>query len=234
MSKGSATVESRMEVARGFEDEAVAAERAFAIRVAYDGIPEAFLSVLAEDSVICGEGPESGRPAYEALPKDYPGRLLWEPRAVAASPDGTLAFTAGPYRSLDVRGREKGRGVYFSVWRRNLDSGLLELVLDFGAKGAAFPGLDAGLKRLQVPEPAAGGEALKKWVETGQVPTLEGALRLGDPSSPLKPLGFFQSQDRSLGALWGARTRSDGSLGGFVILLGLSDPQPIPLACICA
>jgi hypothetical protein len=233
------TRESRQEARREFEDETVAAERAFAIRVAYDGIPAAFLAVLAEDSIISGAGPEPGRSAYRALPKDHPGRLLWEPTVVAASADGTLACTAGPYRLLDPGGQDPCTGVYLSVWRRNAGSGQLELVLDFGSKGAVLPESAAGLQRLQVPEPVGGAGAmvrsLQQWVEETQCPSAEGALWLGDSSGgPSRPSGFQQAQDGGLGVLWGARSRPDGSPGGFAIVFGPGDPQPVPLVCIHA
>ena len=237
MSARNTTLESRLEACQGFEDEAVAAERAFAIRAAYDGIPAAFLAVLAEDSIICGPGPEPGRPAYKALPKDHPGRLLWEPAIVAASGDGTLAFTAGPYRLLDNTGQETSAGAYLSVWRRNAASGQLELVLDFGAKRAEFPELGMVLKRLSVPGCADGTGATEQFlcacVDKNHCPPLQGALCLGRFSSEavLKPSGLFCSRDGGLGVLWGSRGRSAGA---FALIFGAGHPEPVPLAAIHA
>lgn len=214
-----------------FEDEAVSAERSFAIRAAYDGIRAAFLSVLAEDSLILGDGPEPGRAAYEALPSDYPGRLLWEPAVVAASTDGTLACTSGPYRMLDGAGQEKSTGIYLSVWRRHPGSGLLELVLDFGAKGAEFPEGD-GLRRL-----AAGPsthrapglrDALAACLHGGRWPRAEGALVLGVAEDGLRaiPSGFHVSEDGELGVLWGPRRRSDGTHGVTAALVAPGSAEP--------
>ena len=70
--EGNPRFEAQMALSRCYEDEAVAAERAFARRAAFEGIPAAFLSVLAEDSVICGDGPEPERAVFQALPKDQP------------------------------------------------------------------------------------------------------------------------------------------------------------------
>lgn len=206
------------------EDEAVSAERSFAIRAAYDGIRAAFLSVLAEDSLVLGDGPEPGRAAYEALPRDYPGRLLWEPAVVAASTDGTLACTSGPYRMLDGTGQEKSTGVYFSVWRRHAGSGQLELVLDFGAKGAAFPEGE-GLRRLPADAAIDGAPVLRDLLATclreGRWPKAEGALVLGAAGAgiPAAPTGFHASGDGELGVLWGPRRRPDGTTGVTAVLV---------------
>lgn len=220
------------------EDEAVSAERSFAIRAAYDGIRAAFLSVLAEDSLILGDGPEPGRAAYEALPRDHAGRLLWEPAVVAASADGTLAFTSGPYRYFDGTGQEKSTGVYFSVWRRHAGSGQLELVLDFGAKGAVFPG-DGTLRRLDADAPE-GAPSLKVFLQgclaEGNWPSAEGALCLGEDSGRRgeRPQGLLVSEDGELGVLWGIRTRADGTRGATTVVLRAGLPEPQALAWINA
>jgi len=223
-----------------FEDEAVSAERSFAIRAAYDGIRAAFLAVLAEDALILGEGPEPGRSAYEALPKDFPGRLMWDPAVVAASADGTLAFTSGPYRFLDHAGQEKSRGVYFSVWRRHLESGHLELVLDFGAKGAEFPALDGELRRL-TGTPDSGGRSdlaafLGACLKEGRWPKPEGALLLGADLGETgdRPTGLHASRDGELGVLWGSRRRADGSTGATTVVVRSGHPEPVALAWINA
>jgi hypothetical protein len=85
-------------------------ERASAIRVAYVGIRDGFLSILADDAVICGEGLIPGRAFYEAIPKEQPGHLMWEPTLALASSDGTLVVTSGPYRLMDGAGLEKSSG----------------------------------------------------------------------------------------------------------------------------
>lgn len=216
-----------------FEDEVLAAERAFSIRMAYDGIPVTFLSVLAEDAIVCGEGPVSGRAYYEALPKDHPGRLAWEPVLAVASLDGTLAFTLGPYRRLDGTGVEKGTGVYVSVWRRHPESGRPELVLDFGYRGTALKERDLrSVGRAWTFE--GKGEVkslLHGYLESGHLPSIAGAFCIGawPDGSDLKPMGAFHSQDGTLGVLWGARTRTDGSRGAFAFLLASGDPEPKPL-----
>ncbi|HWQ07545.1 MAG TPA: hypothetical protein VN436_00480 [Holophaga sp.] len=225
---------SRTGAGRGQDDEVLAADRAFAIRMAYDGIRSAFLSVLAQDAVVLGQGPVPGRAHYEALPADDGGRLLWEPVCSATSPDGTLACTAGPYRLLDGAGAERACGVYLSVWRRVQGSGVFELVLDLGAKDAVLP--PEGL-----PFPAPAGAAcdlaphLAEWLRTGQVPPLEGAVVLGGPvdMGDLRPGGDFHSQDGSLGVLWGSRRRDDGSEGAFALLLAAAG-CPSPVVVICA
>jgi len=214
-----------------FEDEALSAERAFADHTAREGIRAAFLAVLAEDAMVLGEGPEPGRSVYEAFPAAFPGRLQWEPAVVGAAPDGTLAFTSGPYRLLEPSGAEKSTGVYFSVWRRREGSGGLELVLDFGARGAAFPDHPAEPIRLRVPEP--GGTLALSLV---RCPSLAGALRLGEPppTASLQPLGCHRSADGRLAALWGARARSDGTPGAFIVMVAGGVTGPVVLAAMNA
>jgi hypothetical protein len=223
-----------------YEDEVASAERSFAVRAAYDGIRAAFLSVLAEDSLILGDGLEPGRPAYEALPSDFRGRLMWEPAAVAASADGTLAFTTGPYRLLDRTGQEKGAGVYFSVWRRHATSGHLELLLDVGAKGAVFPDQGDEPRRLSVgpiPEEALPLEDyLHTCLQEGRWPRSTGTLLLGETDTGLAspPSGLHLSQDGELGVLWGGRLRPDGQSGATTAVVRAGFPEPSTLAWINA
>jgi hypothetical protein len=231
--EGQARVESQEALCGTFEDEALAAERAFAARVAREGIRAAFLAVLAEDSRVLGEGgPEPGRPAYEALSEDFPGLLQWEPALVGTARDGTLAFTAGPYRLLDPAGHERSTGVYFSVWRRQVISGVLELVLDFGSKGSTFAGDTEAPSRLRTSAAPAEAATLEQFLRLclarGYCPPLATALRLGDPppDSPPRPLGYHLSKDGTLGVLWGATLRLDGSTGAFGIVLGCGPQGP--------
>lgn len=225
-----------LEARRRFEDEALAAERACAIRAAYDGVRTALLSVLAEDSVLGGAGLEPGRAAYEALPQDYQERLLWEPTTVAASADGTLAFTAGPYRMLDGIGNEKGAGVYLSVWRRHKGSGHFELVLDFSAEHTEFPMLEDTPRRLCPSAERAGAMEpfLAAFVREGSFPPAGQMLRLGEATwgGHQGPAGFLVSEDGELGVLWGTRARAHGSLGAYAIVLGPGGQEPISLASI--
>lgn len=221
-----------------FQDEALAVERAFAIRVAYDGTRSAFLSVLAEDSVVCGNGPERGRAVYEAMPQDHPGSLIWEISSNVVASDGTLACMTGPYRQLDAAGAKLGAGAYFSVWRRSSGSGRLQLVLDFWSRGAVSPGGDLGrMHQVGEGKPAFGMKPfLQSCVQDGRLPSTAGALAIGPEAGVdgLKPEGIFHSRDGELGVLWGPRARTDGTLGAFALLLGSGDPGPRPLLFINA
>jgi hypothetical protein len=226
----------RLEARQGFEEEVMAAERFFAIRAAYDGIRTAFLSVLSEDSVIDGPGPRPGRSTFQALPSDHQARLLWEPVRVAASIDGTLAFTTGPYRRLDGEGRETSVGVYISVWRRHSLSGHYELVIDFGAEGAEFPE-DTGSLSRSLPSEAGTAKlesCLAACLEDRRCPDIGSALCLGIPGGDRTPAGFHLSEDRSLGVLWGSRSLPGGSLGVFVQALAADEGEPVSLAYLGA
>ncbi|HNX30946.1 MAG TPA: hypothetical protein PKM35_05025 [Holophaga sp.] len=230
--------ESRIDSGSGFREEALAVERAFAIRVAYDGIRSAFLSALAADSVICEEGPVPGRAAYEALPVDHQGTVIWEISMDAVAGDGTLACMAGPYRQLDGAGAEIATGAYFSAWKRGSSRGRFELALDFWSRGAASPAGD--LPWIRQEDAGSAGRAMKPFLQAclkeGRTPPVAGALRIGPavPEDGLAPGGFFQSGSGELGVLWGSRLRNDGSRGAFALLLASGEPQPRPLLFIGA
>jgi hypothetical protein len=184
--------------------------------------------------MVLGEGPEPGRAAYEALPRDYAGQLLWEPKMVAAAADGTLACSSGPYRFLDGAGHETSTGVYFSVWRRSRVLGCLELVLDFGSRGSSFPESGPELSRLRAEKDSGAVRAfLEQCVRSGWCPATEGALYLGDPALETSriPLGFLYSSAGDLGALWG---RIDGTAGAFIAVFGWGSSGPVPLVFINA
>jgi ketosteroid isomerase-like protein len=99
--------------------ELVLAERAFARASVENGMREAFLSYLAEDSVIFRPGPVAGRSWFEQRPS-VQGTLSWQPLFADLSRSGELGFTTGPWQ-FTPEGGEPAFGHYVSIWKRQAD-----------------------------------------------------------------------------------------------------------------
>ncbi len=110
-------------------------ERAFSRLSEEKGIREAFLSYLAEDSIVFLPRPVPGRKAYEEAPVDSPTRLTWEPAYAEVSPAGDLGYTTGPYqaRTRDNPAAPPRFGHYVSLWQRQ-PNGIWKVVLDIGIR----------------------------------------------------------------------------------------------------
>lgn len=108
----------------------VKAERLFAATAKEKGIAAAFRIFSAHDALVFTPDPKPGKALIDAAP-DRPGSLVWWPvyAGVAASDD--LAFTTGPF--VAVNGDKRGRGQYFTVWRKQED-GSWRWVLDHGPR----------------------------------------------------------------------------------------------------
>ena len=111
------------------------AERAFSKLSEEKGIKEAFLTYLADDSIVFRPKPVSGRKAYEAAPDDSPVLLTWEPAYAEVAPDGDLGYTTGPYQVKDKNkpGDPARYGHYVSLWQKQ-PSGLWKVVFDAGIR----------------------------------------------------------------------------------------------------
>jgi len=121
-------------------DDALAADTAFAARAGEIGYHDAFVEYLAPDAVLFR--PEAVR-GQDWLAANEPaaGQLEWTPSAAAASCNGRLAVTSGPWRYSNDAGGEPVAGHYLSVWRL-MDDGRWLAVLDHGIDhaGAVQPG----------------------------------------------------------------------------------------------
>jgi ketosteroid isomerase-like protein len=111
------------------------AERAFSRLSEEKGIKEAFLTYLADDSIVFRPKPIPGRKAYEATPDDSPVLLTWEPAYAEVAPDGDLGYTTGPYQLNDKNkpGDPARYGHYVSLWQKQ-PSGLWKVVVDVGIR----------------------------------------------------------------------------------------------------
>jgi ketosteroid isomerase-like protein len=126
-------------IAGDFED-LVAAERAFAADASARDTRSAFLEALADDGLLFGPGPTSGKRLWQER-KASQDRLEWAPELAEIAASGDLGYTSGPWR-LTPAGAEKpvAFGHYFTVWRKDAD-GKWKAVIDHGVghKEVPFP-----------------------------------------------------------------------------------------------
>ncbi|OGD35951.1 MAG: hypothetical protein A2V45_16510 [Candidatus Aminicenantes bacterium RBG_19FT_COMBO_58_17] len=113
----------------------IEAERAFSRLSEEKGIKEAFLTYLADDSIVFRPRPVPGRKAYEVVPDDSPVLLTWEPAYAEIALDGDLGYTTGPYQLKDKSkpGGPARYGHYVSLWQKQ-PGGLWKVVLDVGIR----------------------------------------------------------------------------------------------------
>lgn len=114
----------------------IAAEIAFASRLAETDQRTAFLEVLARDAVVFEPGLVDAREWYESH-ASRPMQLSWSPAMARVSAAGDLGFTTGPYRARAVGSeRTVSEGYYLSVWRRER-GGPWQLLTDLGVQTGA-------------------------------------------------------------------------------------------------
>jgi len=118
----------------------VEAERAFSRLSGEKGIKEAFLTYLADDSIVFRPKPVAGRKVYEAAADDSPALLTWDPAYAEVAVAGDLGYTTGPYelRDRSKPGDPARYGHYVSLWQKQ-PSGLWRVVVDAGI-GHPHPG----------------------------------------------------------------------------------------------
>ena len=111
----------------------IEAERSFSRLSEEKGIKEAFLTYLADDSIVFRPKPVPGRKVYEAAADDSPALLTWEPAYAEVASDGDLGYTTGPYEFKDKSkpGDPARYGHYVSLWQKQ-PSGLWKVVVDVG------------------------------------------------------------------------------------------------------
>ncbi|MEX0691791.1 MAG: nuclear transport factor 2 family protein [Gemmatimonadales bacterium] len=108
--------------------ELVARERAFAALSVDSGMRPAFLTFLADSSVLFRPHPVPGR-AWMAGRPDPPGILNWRPTFAMVSGRRDLGWTTGPY-TYTLEG-DTSHGHFVSVWKREAP-GRWEVWLDLG------------------------------------------------------------------------------------------------------
>lgn len=165
------------------------AERAFSKLSEEKGLKEAFLSYLADDSIVFRPKPVPGRNVYERTPDDLPVLLAWEPAYAEVALDGDLGYTTGPYQLKDKRkpADPVRHGHYVSIWQKQ-PGGLWKVVLDAGI-GHPQPGL--------IPQ-----EVITR-KETSRPRRLVKVDKLGELNKLLKAEGDFAAKAAAEG-VWGA------------------------------
>lgn len=115
-------------------DAIVATEHAFARMASEKGVREAFLTYLAEDSVLFRPDPVPGREATRARPAT-PALLTWYPVYAEVSLAGDLGYDTGPWE-LRPQGKDDPNvlyGTFMSIWKKQAD-GSYRAVIDFGVQ----------------------------------------------------------------------------------------------------
>lgn len=109
----------------------VKTERAFAKMAGEKGTREAFLTYLAEDSVIFDPTPIPARPSYQNR-QPSPALLSWDPSMADCSCD--MGYTTGPWEWSPKAGEAPAAyGNFLSVWKRQKD-GTWKVILDAGVE----------------------------------------------------------------------------------------------------
>lgn len=114
----------------------VAAERAFAHASVTKGMRAAFLSYLADESIVFRPHPVAGKTWYQERPAT-PVLLMWEPTFAEISSGGDLGYTTGPwqFKPDSTAAQFSAFGHYVSVWKKNPD-GKWRVVIDVGIEYA--------------------------------------------------------------------------------------------------
>lgn len=103
-------------------DRMIDAEIAFAELSLEQGMKEAFLTYLAEESVLFQPAPTNGREWYEnSEPSE--GILAWRPSCVEIARSGDLAFSTGPWVMRPSRAPDAPaiHGEFITVWSKGED-----------------------------------------------------------------------------------------------------------------
>ena len=125
-------------------------ERNFAKTAAEHGTRAAFLTFLADDSVLFRPTAVNGKQWMESH-SARPGLLSWEPMQAEVS--GNLGYTTGPweYRQDPSAGKADGYGYFITVWKKQPD-GAWKAVIDHGISSPP-PASSPGLRMLSFAEP---------------------------------------------------------------------------------
>lgn len=133
----------------------VDAERAFAQTSVANGTKEAFLGVLADDSVIFRPHAVSGKKWTAENPAPTT-RLTWAPEFADISAAGDLGYTTGPWQARKtLQEPPVAFGHYVTLWRKQKD-GQWKVVLDLGIghDGAPKPSMVESSPRANDEAPA--------------------------------------------------------------------------------
>src|SRR5689334_20260277 len=133
-------------------DSLVEAERSFARTSVAKGTKEAFLGVLAEDSIIFRPTAVPGRKWFQENPPAS-SQLNWAPEFADIAAAGDLGYTTGPYEVRRTAQDEPvAFGHYVTLWRKQ-PNGEWKVVIDNGISHDRSPKpakVDSPVLRKQV------------------------------------------------------------------------------------
>lgn len=176
----------------------ISVERSFSKLSEEKGIKEAFLTYLADDSIVFRPRPVPGRKVYEAAPDGSPFLLTWEPAYAEAAPDGDLGYTTGPY---ELRSRSDPEspprfGHYVSIWQKQ-PGGLWRVVLDAG---------------IQHPQPGFRPIAVMTRKETGRPRKYARVDKFSELNKLLQVEAAFSARAAAAGTLAAYTAFADGDI----------------------
>jgi ketosteroid isomerase-like protein len=102
----------------------VETERAFSRHSVEKGMHDAFLTYLAEESIVFDPRPADGREVH-AKREESTGTLIWWPVWAEIASAGDMGYTTGPweFRRVVEGDTAVGYGHYVSVWKKQADGG---------------------------------------------------------------------------------------------------------------
>jgi ketosteroid isomerase-like protein len=110
----------------------VETERAFSRHSVQNGMRDAFLTYLSEESIVFDPRPANGREVHAGR-EESGGTLIWWPVWAEISSAGDMGYTTGPweFRRVVEGDTVVGYGHYVSVWRKEPD-GSWRVAIDAG------------------------------------------------------------------------------------------------------
>ena len=144
----------------------VETERAFARTSVNEGMREAFLAYLADESVIFRPHAVNGKKWFTESPSTS-ALLTWEPAVAEVSGAGDLGYTTGPweYRQNGKDDKTVVYGNYVTVWKKQSD-GRWKAVIDIGTTNPQPALTKSGLDPMKSAREPAGRAGVKVNVET--------------------------------------------------------------------
>lgn len=129
----------------------VESEQAFCRAAMTHGIREAFLTFLADESVVFRPGPVPGKKAYRDG-KPTSAQLTWRPVWAEIARSGDLGYTTGPWEFRKANNEPAaGYGQYVSIWRKQTD-GKWQVILDAGIEHPTGDTISRGVSFAADPE----------------------------------------------------------------------------------
>jgi ketosteroid isomerase-like protein len=119
-------------------DSLAQAEREFARLSLAQGVRDAFLANLGEDSIIFRPNAVAGRQWFENNPPPPTLRLEWAPEFADIASSGDLGYTTGPFERRRTPQDPPAFGHYVTLWRKQAD-GKWKVALDTGISHAMSP-----------------------------------------------------------------------------------------------